>query len=482
MMKKFLYCAAVQGIQQFIFKTNELKHIVGASELVEQICTSAFDEYAKNGESVVRAAGNIKFIFDNESDCRKAVREFPKRVMTMAPGITVSQTVVPMDDAFGKSIDDAEALLKEQRNKPSRSVTSGLIGIKRANNTGLPVVQIRKSDYLDESTIQKECFQDTKGLSKKSFGESALDAKSVAYNISDITGKNDWIAIIHADGNGLGKVVQIVGKKKDVFKDFSQKLDIATKEAANLAFKFVAGSFDDKKVIPIRPVVLSGDDMTVIIRGDLAIDYANAFITAFEEKTKEHLGDILRDQHVFADDKDYLTACAGIAFIKSSYPFYYGYQLAEELCSQSKKDTKAIHGAETNYLPPSCLMFHKVQDSFIFNYQDIEKRELTAKDGNLSFKAGPYYIHAQNSKNTVEDLIKASQMLNSENGDGIKSGIRQWISLRIENKSEADQRKNRMIQIFADDTAIKRLTSEENNRCIAYDVLAYNTIMNQQTK
>lgn len=429
-MSKYLYGAAVQGIQDFIFKTNELKHIVGASELVEQICTNAFDEFEKNekkentGESVVRAAGNIKFIFDKEEDCAKAVREFPKKVMTMAPGITISQAVVPLGDDFGKAIDDIEALLKVQRNKPSRSITTGLIGVKRANNTGLPVVDI--DGFKDESTIQKELFQKANGLKslcEKSFGEKAISAKNVAYNVSDITDKNDWIAVIHADGNGLGKVVQAVGKQKNVFRAFSQKLDTATKQAANIAFESVADKFKDKKIIPIRPVVLSGDDMTVIIRGDLAIDYANAFIKAFEDKTKDLLRDILREQHVFADNKDYLTACAGIAFIKSSYPFYYGYQLAEDLCAQAKKDTKAIYGAETNHLPPSCLMFHKVQDSFIIDYQDIVKRELTAKDG-LSFKAGPYYIHSQNSKNTVEDLFKACQLLTSENGDGIKSGIR----------------------------------------------------------
>ena len=284
-MSKYLYGAAVQGIQDFIFKTNELKHIIGASELVEQICTSAFDEFGvKDGESVVRAAGNIKVIFDKEEDCRNAVREFPKRVMTMAPGITISQAVVPLNDDFGKAIDEIEALLKVQRNKPSRSVTTCLIGIKRANNTGLPVVGVKEEDkkviYRDEPTIQKEIFQDNKGLCEKSFGEGLRLAGKVAYNISDITGQNDWIAIIHADGNGLGKVVQVVGKKKDVFSKFSQKLDMATKEAANMAFASVTGRFKDKTIIPIRPVVLSGDDMTVIIRGDLAIDYANAFITA----------------------------------------------------------------------------------------------------------------------------------------------------------------------------------------------------------
>ena len=480
-MSKYLYGAAVQGIQGFIFKTNELKHIVGASELVEQICTSDFDEFAKNGESIVRAAGNIKFIFDRKEDCQKAVREFPKKVMTKAPGITISQAVVAFDEDFGKAIDNLEALLKEQRNKPSRSVTSGLIGIKRANNTGLPVVCIKEKIFKDEPTLQKERSQNVKRLCEKSFGKDELIDKKIAYNISDLTDKNDWIAIIHADGNGLGKVVQVVGKQKEVFREFSQKLDLATKEAANHAFKVVSNQFKDKQIIPIRPVVLSGDDMTVIIRDDLAIDYARAFISAFEEKTKEHLGVILKGQQVFAEDKDYLTACAGIAFIKSSYPFYYGYQLAEDLCGEAKKDAKAIYGADTKYLPPSCMMFHKVQDSYIFDYRDIVERELTAKGDGLSFKAGPYYIHPQDSKRTIDDLINASEQLNSENGDGVKSGIRNWISLRLEDKSKADQRKDRMLQIFKDEAAIK-LTDEINNSCIAYDVLAYYTILNQQTK
>ena len=486
-MSKYLYGAAVQGIQEFIFRTNELKHIVGASELVEQICTSAFDEFGKNGESVVRAAGNIKFIFEKEEDCARAVREFPKKVMTMAPGITISQAVVPLDNDFGKAVDDIEVLLKVQRNKPSRSVTSGLIGIKRANNTGLPVIEKNKDIYLDAATKAKLEKHEMKKLCSKSFGEFS---KQLAYEISSITDKNDWIAIIHADGNGLGKVIQAVGKKKDVYREFSRKLDDATKEAAHIAYQTVYERFKDKRVIPLRPVVLSGDDMTIIIRGDLALDYADAFITAFEEKTKAALGGILRQEKVFALSKDYLTACAGIAFIKSSFPFYYGYQLAEDLCSQAKKDTKAIYGENTNNLPPSCLMFHKVQDSFIFDYNDIVKRELTTKDG-LSFKAGPYYITSKDQttafkldekkKLMVSKLVKYSQLLNSVSSDGIKSGIRNWISLRIENKDKADQRRERMLNIFSDSTAIKALTKEEENRCLAYDALAYNTIMNQQT-
>ena len=43
-MTKFLYGASVQGIQRFIFQTNDLKDIVGASELVEFICTDLFQQ------------------------------------------------------------------------------------------------------------------------------------------------------------------------------------------------------------------------------------------------------------------------------------------------------------------------------------------------------------------------------------------------------------------------------------------------------
>ncbi len=495
-MEKYLYGAAVQGIQQFIFRTNELKDIVGASELVEQICTTAFNEFAVNGESVVRAAGNIKFIFNNKSDCEKAVREFPKKVMTMAPGITISQAVVLLGEDFGKAIDNVEDLLKEQRNKPARSVTYGLMGVKRANNTGLPVTKIAIEPYKENGeTKSKEVFQDeaseqisrfvrTKKLCEKSFGEEWLSHKEVAYDISDLTDKNDWIAVIHADGNGLGKVVQKVGKDKDDFREFSEKLDKATKEAANKAYEAVKDKFKLKVVIPIRPVVLSGDDMTVIIRGDLALDYATEFIRAFEIKTQEKLNPILRKWHVFAEDKDYLTACAGIAYIKSSYPFYYGYQLAEELCGEAKKDTKAIHGKESDYLPPSCLMFHKVQDSFIFDYEDIVERELKATD-DLSFKAGPYYIREQAQKYEVSLAQQLTKQLDTENGEGLRSGIRDWISLRLENKNKAEQRKTRMLQIFTDEklqNTVKKLTAESDNRCLAYDVLALYTIMNQKTK
>ena len=110
-MTKILYGAAVQGIQGFIFQTNTLKEIIGASELVERVCTSAFaeqigsdvDSLAKDENMIIMAAGNILYVFNDENKCRNTVLNFPKKVMDMAPGITISQATVAIeieDDFF----------------------------------------------------------------------------------------------------------------------------------------------------------------------------------------------------------------------------------------------------------------------------------------------------------------------------------------------------------------------------------------------
>ncbi len=498
MEEKYLYGAAVQGIQGFIFQTNELKDIVGASELVEQICTDVFDEFAfENGDAkfnnrsekkegkylglpVVQAAGNIQFIFDTEDACKKAVKGFPKKVLTMAPGITISQAVVKIEegDSFTDAIDELQRRLKCQRNKPMDSITTGFIGTLRSRKTGLPVVAKEKEDYLDAAAIAKRKNSrqgndnSVKKLCEKNFGYS-IEHEHIAYNIEDITSSNNWIAIIHADGNGLGQVVQREKSKNDPegFKRFSENLDKATRESAQAAFRNSWDTDKNNGIVPFRPVVLGGDDHTIICRADLAVEYAKAFIDNFEVKTEEYLN-------------KRLTACAGIAFVKASYPFYYAYALAEELCSAAKRDAKK--GIEDQAIAPSCIMFYKVQDSFVESYEEMISRELKPSQ-DISFEFGPYYINERKGKWTVDQLLEAAKRLNGKEGNVTKSGLRQWMSLLHESTKHAGERLDR----------IKSLSNEEQCRLIAdittgvtengvtsypvYDVLSLNTMHNQKT-
>ena len=279
---KYIYGASVQGIQGFIFSTNSLKDIVGGSELVEKICTSLFSSrYLQGATQIIGAAGNIKCVYDDPVKCQKTVLEFPKTVMQEAPGITISQAVVKVTEEefknhFSQCMDELEKKLKIQRNKPSKSMTVGYMGVERSRSTGLPATQMEQQEFLDEGTYQKRKLsmggKATISLTEKSLGINELSPKNIALNIEDLTEKNDWIAIIHADGNGLGQIVAKFSSSLDKLKSFSTKLNEATIQAAHAAFKKVYTSenyFQKSTTLPFRPVVLGGDDMTMICKASL---------------------------------------------------------------------------------------------------------------------------------------------------------------------------------------------------------------------
>lgn len=508
-MDRYLYGASIQGIQKYIFQTNELKDIIGASELVNRICDDFGKDDYKPSEMIIHAAGNIKCIFDDEAACRRAVREFPRRAMEKAPGITISQAVVKIkdDSEYAKKAEELEERLHAQRNHPVKSLTTGLMAIERSRKTGLPATKIeieyangnnKKVEYLDEGTVAKRNITNdeqkggysSKDLYYKLTGER-IPSSCRPYDISKMTGHNDWIAVIHADGNGLGEVVAKLSGNYRCFKNFSENLNDATIAAARAAYAATKEEDEGKngawKKLPIRPIVIGGDDLTVICRGDLAVKFVKEYLEAFERETQ-------------ALTAHKLTACAGIAFIKSSYPFYYGYDLAEALCREAKNDAKSDKVKEANGKEaPSCLMFHKVQSSFVEDYAEIKRKELTTADGG-SLCFGPYYLNKESidkidttedrkrrSRWSIDELIDQRDKLAKEENNRVKTAIRQWLTLMHEDAEAAKQHSKRVMNVISGDKSIyvsatNGISRKEDTLYPAYDILSLLTISEQLTK
>lgn len=512
-----LYGASVQGIQNFIFNTKELKDIAGASELVEDICTRLFRFVLEQVErdpdkenlrqildknTIVSAAGNIKYVFYDESKCREFVRIFPFFVSRYAPGITVSQAVVRVaPDDFTKAVDELENKLKIQRNRLQRNPNLGLMGIQRSRHTGLPVVAVVGNEHLDEASFKKRfvhgfdgCLCEDKAgrpiqrrateLCRKAFGRPDIKESSVAMEIGRMVKSNDWIAVIHADGNGVGQVVRKVGRDPEKFKEFSKRLNVATIAAAVDAFDKVKEMFADSDVIPIRPVVLGGDDITVICRADLALPYTEAFLKSFEEQTSVQIGGLIDGVFTKGTYRDRLTACAGIAFVKSSYPFYYAYELAEQLCSAAKadaKDNENIRNGEE--LPQSCIQFHKVQSSFVSDYDEIVRRELSPTSG-MSLKYGPYYIHEKYGRWTLSKFHDVLGEL-SRKESSLTSSIRKWLTEIHDNPERAFQKRERAASFLNKEQRKlfdQIVPQKSEGKSPAYDLLSIYSVTNQETK
>lgn len=522
-MSKYLYGAAVQGIQGFIFQTNKLQEIVGASELVEEICTDFFKEQVgekfKDENLVLGAAGNIKYIFESKEECEVFVRHFPKEVMEKAPGITISQAVVKYEEGkLNDSLQDLEDKLREQRNKISIPYEVGFMGTERSRRTGGVAYKARKKrkgdfEYIDEAThlkrkkgdpyySEKYADEDKETLFRKISGLETKDydvKKDLIFDIDEI--KSSWIAVIHADGNGLGSIIQNLNKSfkeknksdeevKKGFKRFSQALDNATKAAARDAVnKTVKTQKKEGVPYPIRPIILGGDDLTVIIRADLAFDFTKHFLQAFEETSNEELKFLTTDFGL-NNFKDGITACAGIAYVKSSYPFHYAVDLAKKLCSDAKnfvkgktKEYENRHPEMNVLIPKSALAFFKVQDSFIEDsLNDMKNRVL--KNDNIDFRYGPYLVSDIDKKLgfahvcELEEKLKVVEEQGQKADKGESNGIsklRQWATEVFRDTATADFFLERMETVnknFYNDFKPKEI---KNGKSIVYDVIQLNT-------
>lgn len=378
-MNKYLYGASVQGIQDFIFKTNKLKEIVGASEIIKNI-SKVFEDNFNSNEILVNAAGNIKAVFVDENECKRAVMEFSKLIQQKAYGITISQAVVVFkDDHTQSDINKLEKKLKIQRNKPSIPLDLSLNVMELNPTTGKP--KLYKD--IDKATKQK------------------VDAyKSIEINenknLHTISNNKKKLAVIHIDGNGLG---QLIPNLKMPLSEFSKKLDKATEEA----FQIAKGNKN------LREIILGGDDVTVICDANDALSFTKEFLENFENETKK-----------FLDDK--ITACAGIAFTNEKYPFHYAINLAEALCGETKKHAKQINQT----LAPSSLMFHNIQSSNFQSWNKFVEDELTITNDEKTINCdfGPYYLSEIN-KPTIENFINLTESLRLK--DSPSSKLRSWL-------------------------------------------------------
>jgi len=112
-------------------------------------------------------------------------------------------------------------------------------------------------------------------------------------------------------------------------------------------------------VIPIRKVVLAGDDVCYITDARIALECAYIFLRELEK-------------HSVMGEK--ITACAGIAIVKEKYPFFKTYELSEELCKNAKS---SIEEGKIE----SRIDWHIVQGEYNNNLDEIRNTVYKTLDG-----------------------------------------------------------------------------------------------------
>ena len=224
----------------------------------------------------------------------------------------------------------------------------------------------------------------------------------IARNIGQLEqwlSEHRFLAVIHADGTGMGKIFQSFSKYFQTdspeeyikaLRRFSIGIDICTKLAFRTAIKSLAEKYRDaidyleKKSdgtlqwkVPILPLIVGGDDVTLMCPGSMAIPLMIEFLTQFEEQVSTHKGVHEIAKKAFGVNR--LGMCAGIAFVKPHFPFYLSYQLASDLEGSAKKAIKEqLKMKNGSPWPVTAFDFHVHHSSSGDGLKKIRK-ELTKK-------------------------------------------------------------------------------------------------------
>jgi hypothetical protein len=441
------YTFEAKEIQRFILQSDKLRDMVGGSELVSQLCDKFLIEALSSVgvenpvEAIIaNAAGWARIIFNEREQAETFYAHWPLAVSRFAPGLQLIQALVEQSGTLPEAMDAGFKLLREARNR--NLVQLPEIGplMERYIRTGGAAVKTmperEEKVFVDRQTWRKRMAVKKGSSLTGKISEEYLDTEW-PYEIEEIAdGKSSYVAVIHADGNDLGATIMKIGdhlkaRPDDaaaIFRAFSEAIDEATRAAAASASEatifadYRSRSAESKKAkIAARPIVLGGDDLTIIVRADLALEFTRVFLEKFEEHSRAILDDKLEQFHI-AGRPQFLTACAGIAFVKKAYPFSSAYHMAETLCDHSKHEAKANrvqHGAE-KYVPSS-FTFHRITTSMAEGFREVKAQELTGRAAAgtkpLRFWFGPYAVGAHGGAlpafQKLRDLSRAAAALPS---------------------------------------------------------------------
>jgi hypothetical protein len=230
------------------------------------------------------------------------------------------------------------------------------------------------------------------------------------------------IGVIHADLSGLGEIFQnVAARAEDIgtVLNVGAEIEAVVEGAAKVATRTVLEPHAKawpgaalgevaQHVLPARPVVLGGDDITVLVRADLAVRFTLCLLLEIERQSADACTRLMA-RHPKLALPERLSACAGIAMVNASTPFLMAQALADDLCRFAKKTAKA--GTHTPY--PSYLAFHNAQSTLQEDYDTTYERELTVNG--FSLTGNPYRVSAPDNgpaPDALESVMRLGGVLN----------------------------------------------------------------------
>ena len=511
------YLFECKGIQRYVFGSGRLRQVIGASDLIAGIARSGGEDVLKPVFAAIgledppmsRRAG-ASFCAHADGETLSRFRRLWRIVAGVRyPGLEFSD-VEPA--AAGTDLEAAQGaysrLTAIRENSTAFLPPTGHPFVATNPRTGLIAVARSSRDaneYLDAvgegayrrgEALAEVGGVDTDRLAADFIPEAEANtdapyrfprhfepAEATAGNPAfPFPGRDKRIGVVHADLSGLGQVFQSLmesaERSSDVFR-VATAIESAIVEAARSACAATLlpraidpsdkperfGDLLDRdrkragthkmRIVPARPVLLGGDDLTIIVRADLAVAFSERFLIAVENETAKAFSALREQCEQFSTLPERLSACAGIAIVSAGHPFTVAERLAEGLCDSAKTRAKS-RCPQAPY--PSYLDFAVVTSTIDESLASWRTREQTiaadpTEDGGpVSTAAGPRRVdgeHADDIADSLKSLLDLAEALNAAPGRG---KLLETLGLRHDSKDSAQAAWRRFWTVLASDS------------------------------
>ncbi len=419
-MPRYLIVIDTPGIKQFVFGTDAVAEIRGASALLDRLnrteTATVLRESLQSGQvhTVFANGGSAQFVVEgvDETAVQRAIAQLSARYHERTGGevrILVAAVEWPGEaqNTYRRALDNAFWALHLQRN----------LGCGYAAVPTLPfVLEWQSSSHLPAVGVYRwggEQFLLSEACRRKR-DESRRPARGTLWSgwmerlglpgawqdrddqlrylhleaIGQHSRRPGYIGLVYADGNGMGRLVQELDTP-ELYRAFSELVDGSLREACYQALAHVCprevaearGALEagrEPQPLPADILLLGGDDLVVLVPADRALDFAIRVTHEFQQRTQCQIASLPDDHRRFFAARGLsehgLTLCCGVALGRARYPFYLLFELAEQLLHSAKQEGSA-DPARTDSWAPSYIDFHLVTGSGSAELAGIRKED-----------------------------------------------------------------------------------------------------------
>lgn len=360
-MDKVIAMYDVRGIQKYIYRTQKVKDAMGASALVENIIERALEQAVKGYDAEIKwyddetgvltfaekdiavqvlfiGGGNAYVLFQNEDICRRINQCMSKYVLEETYSLQLAAAYVSKSDNYSEDYKRLHKKMNDVKAKIKSAKPIGALPIMQTElKTGYPLTKKQSGSLVSTETDKKDEFK------RK---EITDDEEKILDDLIYKKGVDSNLAVVHIDGNNMGlRIRKLLNGETDYTKAVNKmrKISYNIKTSYSTTFKAMQKEFEpqqDEKKKLVRKIVVAGDDITYVCNARIALDTVVFFVKTITGYTMNgETTDEARKQYGF-------SVCAGIAYMKSHFPFAIAYDVAEACCGSAKDRAKSEENKE----------------------------------------------------------------------------------------------------------------------------------------